>query len=195
MRKLIYVVLMMVMVVGCTPPGPLSEGERLPRPAGTLNPPNPLSKGEGPAHMTSPRPSPPGEGVAFRTLEGIDSLMWKEADSALKVMLEFAGSEAADGMDVFDGHYCQVLIAELLYKNDYGQSNRKEVVKAVHYFDSIVNVADGRNAEARGKADARGASVQRRDAFLAARAHYINGVGYYERDRLRLAGNTSMPCG
>ena len=184
MRKLIYVVLMMVMVVGCTPPGPLSEGERLPRPAGTLNPPNPLSKGEGPAHMTSPRPSPPGEGVAFRTLEGIDSLMWKEADSALKVMLEFAGSEAADGMDVFDGHYCQVLIAELLYKNDYGQSNRKEVVKAVHYFDSIVNVADGRNAEARGKADARGASVQRRDAFLAARAHYINGVGYYERDSL-----------
>ena len=34
MRKLIYVVLMMV-VVGCTPPGPLSEGERLPRPTAT----------------------------------------------------------------------------------------------------------------------------------------------------------------
>ena len=181
MRKLIYVVLMMVMVVGCTPPGPLSEGERLPRPAGTLNPPNPLSKGKGPAHMTSPRPSPPGEGVAFRTLEGIDSLMWKEADSALKVMMEFAGSEAADGMDAFEGHYCQVLIAELLFKNYYGQSNRTEVLKAVHYFDSIVGM-DG--ADARGKADARGASVQGRDAFLAARAHYINGVGYYERDSL-----------
>jgi hypothetical protein len=27
--------------------------------------------------------------------------------------MEFAGSEAADGMDAFEGHYCQVLIAEL----------------------------------------------------------------------------------
>ena len=111
-------------------------------------------------------------------LSAIDSLMWWRADSALAVMMEFAGSEAADSMGVFEGHYCQVLIAELLFKNDYGQSNRKDLLKAVHYFDSIVNVADGR------KADARGASVQRRDAFLAARAHYINGAGYYERDSL-----------
>jgi len=164
MRKLIYVVLMMVMV-GCTPPGPLSEGERLPRPAATLNPPNSLSKGEGPAH---------------EALEGIESLMWKGADSALKVMMEFAGSPEADGMDAFEGHYCQVLVAELLFKNYYKQSNREEVLKAVRYFDSIVGM-DG--ADARGKADTRGVSVQR-DAFLAARAHYINGVGYYERDSL-----------
>ena len=161
MRKLIYVVLMMVVMVGCTPPGPLSEGEGTP--------------------TTSPRPSPVGEGVATLMLESIDSLMWKQPDSALKVMLEFAGSAEADSLDVFEGHYCQVLIAELLFKNDYGQSNREEVLKAVHYFDSIVGM-DG--ADARGKADARGASVQRRDAFLAARAHYINGVGYYERDSL-----------
>ena len=105
--------------------------------------------------------------------------MWRRADSALAVMLEFAGSEAADSLDVFEGHYCQVLVAELLYKNDYGQSNREEVLKAVHYFDSIVGMDV---ADARGKADARGASVQRRDAFLAARAHYMNGVGFYERD-------------
>ena len=151
----------MVVMVGCTPPGPLSEGERTsPRPAGTLNPPDPLSKGEGLAH---------------EALEGIDSLMRKEADSALKVMMEFAASPEADSLDVFNGHYCQVLIAELLFKNDYGQSNREEVLKAVGYFDSIVGM-DG--------ADARGASVQGRDAFLAARAHYINGVGYYERDSL-----------
>ena len=156
MRKLIYVVLMMVMMVGCTPPGPLLEGEGLP-------------------HTTSPRPSPQGEGETSRALENIDSLMWKEADSALKVMMEFAGSEAADSLDVFEGHYCQVLIAELLYKNYYKQSNRKELVKAVRYFDSIVGM-DG--------ADTRGVSVQGRDAFLAARAHYINGVGYYERDSL-----------
>ena len=112
-------IVLMVVMVGCTPPGPLSEGERLPRPAATPNPPDPLSKGEGPAHMTSPRPSPGGEGVASHTLENIDSLMWKEADSALAVMMEFAGSEAADGLDVFEGHYCQVMVAELLFKNYY----------------------------------------------------------------------------
>ena len=130
---------------------------------------------------TSPRPSPGGEGVASRALENIDSLMWEQADSALKVMMEFAASPEADSLDVFEGHYCQVLVAELLFKNDYGQSNREEVLKAVGYFDSIVGM-DG--ADIRGKADARGASVQRRDAFLAARAHYINGVGFYERDSL-----------
>ncbi|MBR4562749.1 MAG: hypothetical protein IKO23_12625 [Bacteroidales bacterium] len=147
-------IVLMAVMVGCTPPGPLSEGEKLPRPAVT--------------------PSQRGT-TAHEALEGIDSLMWKEPDSALKVMMEFAGSPEADGMDAFEGHYCQVLIAELLYKNDYKQSNRKEVVKAVRYFDSIVGMD---------VADARGASVQRRDAFLAARAHYINGVGYYERDSL-----------
>ena len=148
----------MALVVGFTPPGPLSEGERLP-------------------YTTSPRPSPGGEGVASRALENIDSLMWKEADSALKVMMEFAGSPEADGLDAFEGHYCQVLIAELLFKNYYGQSNRAEVLKAVHYFDSIVGM-DG--ADARGKADTRGVSLP----FLDARAHYINGVGFYERDSL-----------
>ncbi len=109
-------------------------------------------------------------------LSQIDTLMWHQPDSALAVMMEFAGSEAADGLDAFEGHYCQVLVAELLYKNDYGQSNREEVLKAVGYFDSIVGM-DGC------KADACGASVQR-NAFLAARAHYMNGVGYYEQEDL-----------
>ena len=114
-------------------------------------------------------------------MAAIDTLMWRQPDSAFAMLQEFAGSEAADSMDVFEGHYCQVLIAELLYKNDYKQSNRKDLVKAVRYFDSIVGM-DG--ADARGKADARGVSVRERDAFLAARAHYSNGVGYYERDSL-----------
>ena len=162
-------IVLMVVLAGC--------GEGLPRPAAT-----PSQRG-----TTSPRPSPGGEGVASLMLENIDSLMWQQADSALKVMLEFAGSEAADGMDVFEGHYCQVLVAELLFKNYYAQSNRTEVLKAVGYFDSIVGM---NGADARGKADAggaspqRGVSVQKRDAFLAARAHYINGVGFYERDSL-----------
>ena len=107
--------------------------------------------------------------------------MWVQADSALKVMMEFAASPEADSLDVFEGHYCQVLVAELLFKNDYGQSNREEVLKAVHYFDSIVGM-DGYEADTRGVSPQRGVSVREREAFLAARAHYINGVGFYERD-------------
>ena len=91
-------------------------------------------------------------------LAAIDTLMWRQPDSALKVMMKFAGSAAADSLDEFNGHYCQVLISELLYKNYYRQSNRKDLLKAVGYFDSID------------------------DGFLAARAHYINGVGYAEKD-------------
>ena len=46
---------------------------------------------------TSPRPSPGGEGEARWKLEAIDSLMWKEPDSALKVMMEFAASPGTSG--------------------------------------------------------------------------------------------------
>ena len=175
-------VLMMVVLVGCKTPPDSPAAAR-----------HPLSEGDGLAHTTSPRPSPGGEGVelprplgtpsqrgtASRALENIDSLMWWRADSALAVMMEFAASPEADGLDVFEGHYCQVLIAELLYKNYYKQSNRKDLLKAVHYFDSIVGM---NGADARGASPQRGVSVQEREAFLAARAHYMNGVGFYERD-------------
>ena len=90
-------------------------------------------------------------------LAEIDSLMWRQPDSAFAMLQEFASSAAADSLDEFNGHYCQVLISELLYKNDWKQSNREDLLKAVGYFDSID------------------------DGFLAARAHYINGVGFYEK--------------
>ena len=93
-------------------------------------------------------------------LEEIDTLMWKQPDSALKVMLEFAESGRADSLDESDGHYCQLLISELLYKNNYAQTNREDLLKAVDYFDNSDN------------------------AFLSARAHYMNGVGYYEQDSM-----------
>ena len=130
----------MAVIVGCIPPGPLLEGEGTPPPVG-----HPLSEGE---RLPRPAATPSQRGTtAHEDLENIDSLMWKEPDSALKVMMEFAGSPEADNLNEFEGHYCQVLIAELLFKNDYGQSNREEVLKAVGYFDSID------------------------DGFLAARAH------------------------
>ena len=136
-----------------------------------------------PTKVEVPEPvaAEPGRSVEgpSEELQAIDTLMWHPPDSALAVRMEFAASPEADSLDVFEGHYCQVLVAELLFKNDYGQSNREEVLKAVAYFDSIVDL---HGADVRGVSPQRGAAVRERDAFLAARAHYINGVGLYERD-------------
>ena len=121
-------------------------------------------------------------------LSTIDSLMWHRPDSAFALLLDFASSPKADSLDVFNGHYCQVLISELLYKNDYEQSNRPDLLQAVVYFDSLL-LADTRGVSLResGRRDASHASVKNAKnvaptfAFLDARAHYINGVGYYEQ--------------
>ena len=122
----------------------------------------------------------PAEG-AVAELSAIDSLMWWRADSAFAMLQEFASSAAADSLDKFNGHYCQILIAELLYKNDYGQSNRTELQQAVAYFDSLVRQAPPLE---RGLGGFKKPSPNRNDnlVFLDARAHYINGVGFYERD-------------
>ena len=54
----------------------------------------------------------PVEGSTI-ALSQIDTLMWHQPDSALAVMMEFAASPKADSLDVYNGHYCQVLITEL----------------------------------------------------------------------------------
>ena len=102
-------------------------------------------------------------------LSAIDSLMWRQPDSALAVLQQFAASSEADSLDELNGHYCQLLISELLYKNYYGQTNREELLKAMAYFDSLC-LCNGVTRN--------GSTI----AFLDARAHYINGVGYYEHD-------------
>ena len=104
-------------------------------------------------------------------LSAIDSLMWRQPDSALAQLQAFCNSPEADSLDVFNGHYCQLLISELLYKNYAAQSNREKLLQAVAYFDSIMQVPE----------PVEGPSFER-NVFLAARAHYINGAGYYERD-------------
>ena len=53
--------------------------------------------------------------ATLEALKEIDSLMWKQPDSALTVMLKFAASPEADSLGEFEGHYCQMLISELLY--------------------------------------------------------------------------------
>ena len=122
--------------------------------------------------------TPPGsfsewEETTYRTcreLKEIDSLMWKEPNSAFAMLQEFASSQASENLDEFDGHYCQVLVAELLYKNDCEQTNREDLLKAVCYFDSMC----GEKGDAINRVSTGG------KVFLDARAHYINGVGYYE---------------
>ena len=110
----------------------------------------------------------------------IDSLMWKQPDSAFARLREFAASSKADSLDVFNGYYCQLLISELLYKNYYEQSNREELLKAVDYFDSLM--MDNRHGAGKLRVE-----EQERNVFLDARAHYINGVGFCERGDVVLA--------
>ena len=129
---------------------------------------------------------PQAQGPQTHELSQIDTLMWHQPDSALAVMMEFAGSTEADSLGEFEGHYCQVLIAELLFKNDYGQSNREEVLKAVAYFDSLNFILNDTPTPKSLIAGADPLSPTRNDniVFLSARAHYINGVGFYEQGDL-----------
>ena len=61
-------------------------------------------------------------------LQAIDSLMWRQPDSALAVLLPWFDICRRDGVytvsTTFDRHYAHLLLAELLYKNDYAQTNR-----------------------------------------------------------------------
>ena len=101
-------------------------------------------------------------------LSAIDSLLWSQPDSAFAQLQAFAESHEVDSLNVFNGHYFHLLLSELLYKNDYAQTNRDELLHAVDYYDSLV-------AEGGSHADAD-------MVFLDARGHYIYGVGYYEMD-------------
>ena len=124
------------------------------------------------------REAQPGEGKdnnAHTALAEIDSLMWRRADSAFVLLQEFVVSPEAKELDTYDEHYCQVLISELLYKNDCEQTNREDLLEAVVYFDSLT-------------ANTRVVSQQKQNVFLDARVHYINGVGFYEN------GNMVQAC-
>ena len=109
-------------------------------------------------------------------LSSIDSLMWQRPDSALMCLLPYFDTACRDAVHTVstasDWHYANLLLAELLYKNDNPQLNRTDLLQAVNYYDSLCCC---RNA-------ARHVSTDPTLIFLDARAHYINGVGYYEHD-------------
>lgn len=132
-------------------------------------------------------------------LSSIDSLMWHHPDSALMMLLPFFDTcrdvecyvylennngnledltgHVSTAMS-YNRHYAHLLLAELLYKNDCALTNRTELQQAVAYFDSLVGLheADARRVSAK--------NATPTNVFLDARAHYINGVGYYENDSL-----------
>ena len=119
---------------------------------------------------------------AHAALAGIDSLMWRRADSAFAVLQEFVVGPEAEELDTFDGHYCQLLISELLYKNDCEQTNREELLQAVSYFDSLVREAPPLQRGAGGLKTPQFPDLNDNITFLDSRTHYITGVGYYEKD-------------
>ena len=129
-------------------------------------------------------------------LSAIDSLMWHYPDSALWCLIPYFDTCCRDAKfcvsttTEHNRHYANLLLAELLYKNDYEQTNRTELLQAVTYYDSLVDTygTDTRGVSLRrhNRRDASHASATTPQsiAFLDARAHYINGVGYYEQDSL-----------
>ena len=121
--------------------------------------------------------------MVCQQLQAIDSLMWQQPDSALMVLVDFAGSPQADSLSAFDGHYFQMLLSELLYKNDCEQTNREELLTAVDYFDSLT-IALNDSPQPRSRHCGLGPQSPGQNdnlVFLDARAHYINGVGFYEK--------------
>ena len=113
-------------------------------------------------------------------LVAVDSLMWRQPDSALALLLPWFDSVAVPVE--YDRHYAHLLLSELLYKNYCEQANRAELLQAESYFDSLVGQRPPFKGVPVRAGDSKNASQSL--AFLAARAHYMDGVGHYERDSL-----------
>ena len=155
-RKVNVIALLIGLLAACT---------SVPEPERSLSP-RLLSKVEASKGRRVEGPTP--------ALQAIDSLMWQQPDSALRALMAYEGDASE-----YNNHYAQLLTSELLYKNDYAQTNRPELQQAVAYFDSLMQVSEPQRSLSLSKGRSASAKTM---AFLDARAHYINGVGYYEND-------------
>ena len=130
--------------------------------------------------------------IASLELSAIDSLMWRQPDSALACLIPYFDTCCRDAKfcvsttTEYNRHYAHLLLSELLYKNDYPQTNRPALSQAVRYFDSLTFTLNDTPSPKRLIAGTDPLSLTRNDniVFLDARAHYIHGVGYYENDSL-----------
>ena len=91
----------------------------------------------------------------------IDSLMQQDPDSALQVLLSchYEGNE-------FNEKYHSLLLSEVFYKTGMPLTNKAELQCTMLYFDSLYTCHQANDDF----------------ALYSARAHYMNGVGYYEND-------------
>ena len=104
-------------------------------------------------------------------LQDIDTLLQTDAGDALQKLLSFDTQSV-----IFNDNYHKLLLSEALYKTDNPQLNRfrnetfqeTSLQDAMHYFDSLA-------AQYPADDDL---------AILAARSHYMNGVGFYESDSI-----------
>ena len=106
-------------------------------------------------------------------LLSIDSLMWYRPDSAFWHIGQYFKPNGDNVSTISsrkecDRHYAYLLLAELLFKNDYPQTCRKNLLQSVDYYDSLCY------------RDVSGDLSTYK--FLSARAHYMNGVGFQEQD-------------
>ena len=141
------------------------------------------------------------DNIVEMRLAEIDTLIWQQPDSALACLLSYfdtcrrdamiASPETPRGdsiethaMRLYNRHYAHLLLAELLYKNYQPQTNRPELRQAVEFFDSLtLTINDHPHASWRHCGlDPQSPELNDNLIFLDARAHYINGVGYYEQD-------------
>ena len=108
--------------------------------------------------------TPMPEAPLHNELATFDTLMQTEPDSALNALIDFYDTH--NSLMPFDRHYAELFISEALFKNDYEQTTRHDLLAALAYFDSIAN-----------------AYPQNNDYFfLSARSHYMDGVGLMEAD-------------
>ena len=143
-------------------------------------------------HHKGPEPveGPTKMDLASPELSAIDSLMWQRPDSALLCLIPWFDT-CRDGVHTvstdYNRHYANLLLAELLYKNDYAQTNRAELQQAVAYFDSLVRQTTpptslrAKRGNPREPGGLKTPNPTDNLFFLSARAHYINGVGHYEQ--------------
>ncbi len=117
-------------------------------------------------------------------LVAVDSLMWRQPDSALALLLPWFDSVAVPAE--YDLHYAHLLLSELLYKNYYEQTNRAELLQSEAYFDSISLIINNhpRIPWSHCGLDPQSPEQKENLSFLSARAHYMDGVGHYEGDSL-----------
>lgn len=101
-------------------------------------------------------------------LDAVDTLLQQQPDSALTALLTFNDAIGDTVLNPWECSRFHLMLSELLYKNDYSQDNRTELLAAMAYYDSL-------------------ADCHPNDAtlvYLQARAHYMDGVGWYELDSI-----------